>query len=92
MGARMERKRQLISMRLSKTDIAMIDHAATIRSQSRADFMREAAVRAAQSVLMHYRLMPMSPEGFADFLVSLGGSPTVVPEFVKLARRPAPWE
>ncbi|TIU95174.1 MAG: DUF1778 domain-containing protein, partial [Mesorhizobium sp.] len=53
------------------------------------DFVREAAVRAAEDVLMETRLIRMSPEGFADFMAVLSGPPTPVPEIVELAKRPA---
>ena len=39
-------------MRLPEADIAIIDRAATLRGRSRTDFVREAAVRAAEDVLM----------------------------------------
>ena len=51
--------------------------------------MREAAVRAAEDVLMENRLIRMSPEGFADFMVVLSRPATSVPEMVELAKRPA---
>jgi uncharacterized protein (DUF1778 family) len=79
-------------MRLPEADIAMIDRAAGLRGRSRTDFVREAAVRAAEDVLMENRLIRMSPEGFADFMAALSGPATEVPEMVELAKRPAPWE
>jgi uncharacterized protein (DUF1778 family) len=87
-----KRKEYPISMRLPEADIAMVDRAAGLRGRSRTDFVREAAVRAAEEVLMENRLIRMSPEGFADFMVVLSGPAASVPELVELARRPAPWE
>ena len=87
-----ERKEHPISMRLPEADIAMIDRAAGLRGRSRTDFVRDAAVRAAEDVLMENRLIRMSPEGFADFMAVLSGPATAVPEMVDLAKRPAPWE
>lgn len=87
-----ERKEHPISMRLPEADLAMIDRAAGLRGRSRTDFVREAAVRAAEDVLMEQRLIRMSPEGFADFLAVLSGPATPVPELVDVAKRPAPWE
>ena len=92
MATTAERKDHPISMRLPEADIAMIDRAAVLRGRSRTDFVREAAVRAAEDVLMENRLIRMSPEGFADFLAVLSGPPVPVPELVQLATRPAPWE
>ena len=87
-----ERKEHPISMRLPEADIAMIDRAAKLRGRSRTDFVREAAVRAAEDVLMENRLIRMSPEGFADFMAVLSEPASPVPEMVELAKRPAPWE
>jgi uncharacterized protein (DUF1778 family) len=92
MATNAERKDHPISMRLPQADIAMIDRAAGLRGRSRTDFVRDAAVRAAEDVLMENRLIRMSPEGFADFLAVLSGPATPVPEMVDLAKRPAPWE
>jgi uncharacterized protein (DUF1778 family) len=87
-----ERKEHPISMRLPEADIAMIDRAAGLRGRSRTDFVREAAVRAAEDVLMENRLIRMSPEGFAEFMAVLSAPPAAVQEIVELAKRPAPWE
>ncbi|MCR4268428.1 MULTISPECIES: type II toxin-antitoxin system TacA family antitoxin [Alphaproteobacteria] len=87
-----ERKEHPISMRLPEADVAMIDRAAGLRGRSRTDFVREAAVRAAEDVLMENGLIRMSPEGFADFMKVLSGPATPVPEIVELVKRPAPWE
>ena len=92
MAAPAERKEHPISMRLPEADIAMIDRAASLRGRSRTDFVREAAVRAAEDVLMENRPIRMSPEGFADFMAALSGPAEAVPQMVELAKRPAPWE
>lgn len=92
MAATVERKEYPISMRLPEADVAMIDRAASLRGRSRTDFVREAAVRAAEEVVMEHGLIRMSPEGFAEFMVVLSLPAAPVPEMVELARRPAPWE
>jgi uncharacterized protein (DUF1778 family) len=92
MATNAERKDHPISMRLPEADIAMIDRAAILRGRSRTDFVRDAAVRAAEDLLMENRLIRMSPKGFADFLAVLAGPPVPVSEMVELVKRPAPWE
>jgi uncharacterized protein (DUF1778 family) len=92
MARNADRKEHRISMRLPEEDIAMIDRAASLRGRSRTDFVREAAVRAAEDVLMEHQLIRMSPEGFADFMAVLSGPAAPVPEMVEFAKRPAPWE
>ncbi len=92
MASNTDRKEHPISMRLPEADIAMIDRAASLRGRSRTDFVRDAAVRAAEDVLMENRLIRMSPEGFAGFMAALSGPAAPVPEMVALAKRSAPWE
>ncbi|UXT20396.1 DUF1778 domain-containing protein [Agrobacterium tumefaciens] len=92
MATIVERKEYPISMRLPEADVAMIDRAATLRGRSRTDFVRDAAVRAAEDVLMENRLIRMSPEGFAEFMDVLAAPAAPVAEMVELAQRPAPWE
>ena len=87
-----ERKEYPISMRLPEADVAMIDRAANLRGRSRTDFVRDAAVRAAEEVVMEQGLIRMSPEGFADFMEILSRQPTIVPEMMEVLQRPAPWE
>ncbi|MEX1250525.1 MAG: DUF1778 domain-containing protein [Hyphomonas sp.] len=92
MATPVERKEYPISMRLPEADVAMIDRAASLRGRSRTDFVRDAAVRAAEEVVMEQGLIRMTPEGFAEFMEVLSRPATSVPEMVELARRPAPWE
>lgn len=81
-----------ISMRLPEADVAMIDRAASLRGRSRTDFVRDAAVRAAEEVVMEQSLIRMSPEGFTVFMDVLAAPASPVSEMVELAKRPAPWE
>ena len=73
-----------LSMRLSEADIAIINRAAGLRGRSRTDFARDAAardaaVRAAEEVLMETTIVRMTPGGFAAFVKALSGSATPVP-------------
>lgn len=81
-----------LSLRLPDADLALIDRAARLRGRSRTDFMREAAVRAAEEVVMETALVRMTPEGFADFMAALSAPAEPVPEMVKVLQRPAPWD
>jgi uncharacterized protein (DUF1778 family) len=92
MSRGVERKEHPLSMRLPVTDIAIIDRAATLRGRSRTEFVRDAAVRAAEDVLMETAPIRMSPAGFKAFMAALSGPATAVPEMVELFRRAAPWE
>ena len=92
MAGNAERAEHPISMRLPEADITMIDRAARLCGRSRTDFVRDAALRAAEDVLMEDRLIRMSPEGFAEFVSAASGPATPVPKMIELARRPAPWD
>ena len=87
-----ERREHPISMRLPEADVAMIDRAADLRGRSRTDFVREAAVRAAEDVIMENRLIRMSAEGFAHFMSVLSKPAEPVAEIVEVVKRSAPWE
>lgn len=86
------RKDHPLSMRLPDADIAIIDRAASLRGRSRTEFMRDAAVRTAEEVIMENTVIRMSPEGFAAFVDLLDRPAKPVPEMVELLKRPAPWE
>ncbi|UPJ69517.1 DUF1778 domain-containing protein [Bradyrhizobium sp. 191] len=92
MMSRAERKEHPLSMRMPETDIAIIDRAAALRGRSRTDFVRDAAVRAAEDVLMETAPIRMSPAGFKTFMATLSGPAAPVPEMVALFKRAAPWE
>lgn len=79
-------------MRLPESDLAIIDRAAGLRGRSRTDFVREAAVRAAEDVVMETALVRMSPAGFEAFLEALSAPPAAVPEMVEVLKQKAPWE
>jgi uncharacterized protein (DUF1778 family) len=86
------RKEHPLSMRLPEPDIAIIDRAAALRGRSRTDFVRDAAVRAAEDVLMETAPIRMSPSGFRAFMAALSGPAAPVPEIVEVLKRTAPWE
>jgi uncharacterized protein (DUF1778 family) len=92
MSRAVERKDHPLSMRLPEADIAIIDRAAALRGRSRTDFVRDAAVRAAEDVLMETVLIRMSAACFKTFMTALSGPATAVPEMVELFRRAAPRE
>ena len=92
MTAMTDRKDFPMSMRLPESDVAIIDRAARLRGRSRTDFVRDAAVRAAEDVLMDSGLVRMSAESFEAFVSVLAAPAAPVLELVELVRRPAPWE
>ncbi len=87
-----KRKQHPLSMRLPDADIAIIDRAAGLRGRSRTEFVRDAAVRAAEDVLMENVLVRMSAQGFEAFVHAIAGPGAPVPEMVEFLERTAPWE
>jgi uncharacterized protein (DUF1778 family) len=92
MASGAKKKQHPLSMRLPASDIAIIDRAADLRGRSRTDFVREAAVRAAEEVVMESVLIRMSPKGFTAFMSAIAAPAVAVPEMVELLKRRAPWE
>ena len=87
-----QRKEHPRSLRLPETDIAIIDRAAALLGRSRTDFVRDAAVRSAEEVLMETAPIRMSAAGFKAFMAALSGPAVPVPAMVELFERAAPWE
>lgn len=86
-----ESKGHPVSIRLTNHDFALIDRAASLRNSSRADFVREAAVRAAEDALMEQRLIGMTNRGIGAFVAELARPAQAVPQLVEILKRPAPW-
>lgn len=80
-----------LTMRMPEADIAMIDRAANLRGRSVSDFVRDAAVRAAEEVIMESAAVRMSSEGFEAFMETITAPAAAVPEMVNLLKRKAPW-
>lgn len=87
-----QRKDHPLSMRLPDADLAIIDRAAQLRGRSRTEFMRDAAVRAAEEAIMDTNLIRVSPEAFDAFVAMLDAPAKPVPALTELLRRSAPWE
>jgi len=92
MMPRAQRKDHPLSMRLPDSDLAIIDRAAQLRGRSRTEFMRDAAVRAAENAILETTMIRMSPEGFEAFVATLDAPGKPVPAMVDLLKRDAPWE
>lgn len=86
------RKEHPLSMRLPEADIAVIDRAASMRGRSRTDFVRDAAVRAAEAVLIDSTLVRMTEEGFGEFMAAVCAPVEPIPEMVEVLARRAPWD
>ena len=56
-----------ISFRLGESDLAIIDRAARLRGRSRTEFVRDAAVREAETAVLEATVVRLTPEDFAAF-------------------------
>lgn len=79
-------------MRIPTADIELIDRAARLCGRSRAAFVRDAAVRAAEAALLERSIIRMSAEGFGAFAKSIAGPGRAVNALVKALKHEAPWE
>lgn len=91
MGQPEKRRAQPFSMRLPEADLAIIDRAADLRGRSRTDFVREAAVTAAEEVILESTLVRMSAEGFRSFEEAIAAPGRAVPGLVDVLGRVPPW-
>lgn len=71
---------------------AIIDRTAQLRGRSRTEFMRDAAVRTAEGVIMENTLIRMNGEGFDAFVAARDAPAKPVAALVELLQRPAPWD
>ncbi|MDX2224890.1 MAG: DUF1778 domain-containing protein [Rhodospirillaceae bacterium] len=92
MRASAKRKDHPLSLRLPAADLAVIDRAARARGRSRTEFMRDAAVSAAETVLLESALVRLSPAAFAAFMAELDARPRAHRGLVRTLRRAAPWD
>jgi uncharacterized protein (DUF1778 family) len=81
-----------LSMRLPEEDVSLIDRAAAIRGRSRTEFVRDAAVRAAEEVVLEGGLIRLSGKGFEEFMKILAAPAKPVPALVEIMKRPPPWK
>ncbi len=81
-----------VSMRLPEADLEIISRAAELQGRSRTEFVREAAVRAAEEVLLEQSVIRLSPDQFEAFKSAIASPGRPSPALVERLRRKAPWE
>ena len=80
-----------INLRVTPSQKALIDRAATALGRSRSDFMLEAACQEAESVLLDRRYFVLSEAEFKRF-TELLDKPVANPRLERLLRTKAPWD
>src|ERR1700683_676006 len=92
-GANPDKTRsQNINLRVTRSQKALIDRAATALRRSRSDFMLETACREAEAVLLDRRYFSLSAEDFKRFKAVLDRPPKNNPGLRRLLQTKAPWE
>jgi uncharacterized protein (DUF1778 family) len=81
-----------INLRVSQSQKALIDRAATALGRNRSDFMLETACREAESVLLDRRYFSLPEDEFRRFTAMLDKPPATNPRLARLLRSKAPWD
>lgn len=81
-----------INLRVTRSQKALIDRAASALGRNRSDFMLAAACQEAESVLLDRRYFVLSDAEFKRFTAMLDKPPASNPRLERLLRTRAPWE
>ena len=91
--ARPDRLRaEIINVRVSRSQKALIDRAANALGRNRSDFMLETACREAESVLLDRRYFNLPEDQFRRFTAMLDRPPANNPRLARLLKSKAPWD
>lgn len=83
---------EVINLRASQTQKALIDRAAQALGRKRSEFMLESACKEAESVLLDQRYFTLSTEDFKRFTAMLDKPPADNAKLQRLLKSRAPWE
>lgn len=93
MGTPDVKKETSVSMRFQDDDLAIIDRGADLRGLSRTEFMRRAALHAAQAAILNDSVIRVSPAAFDDVVRVIAATPTdPSPKVAERLQRAAPWD
>ena len=81
-----------INLRVTRSQKALIDRAASAQGRNRSDFMLAAACQEAESVLLDRRYFVLSDSEFKRFVAMLDKPPASNPGLERLLRTRAPWD
>lgn len=83
---------EMINLRASRRQKALIDQAAKALGRSRSDFMLNTACREAEAVLFDRRYFTLSEETFKAFITMLDRPPKDNPKLRRLLGTKSPWQ
>lgn len=81
-----------INIHLSELELTIIDRAAATLGKSRAEFMVESALHAAEDILLDRTLFVADDAAYKQFMELLDVFPPSTGALSTLLRTPAPWE
>ncbi|MBI4906705.1 MAG: DUF1778 domain-containing protein [Acidobacteria bacterium] len=87
-----EGRGEVINLRATRRQKALIDQAADALGRNRSDFMLDTVCREAESVLLDRRYFVLPDKVFREFSKMLDRPPKDNPKLRKLFATKAPWE
>lgn len=91
-GRRSMAATDVVNLRISADQKAIIDRAATLLGKNRTTFILENAVRSAEECLMERAQFWLSPEKWEVFVKALNAPVEPNPGLERLLATPAPWD
>ncbi len=75
-----------------RTELPLIDCAATINQLSRTEFIRAASLNAARDVLLSRKLLHLNTQAFDHFAAAMEGPAVISAEMLAVFQHKAPWK
>jgi uncharacterized protein (DUF1778 family) len=91
-AARKSERDEVINLRASRSQKALIDKAADALGRTRSEFMLDSACREAESVLLDRRYFTLSSDAFARFIKALDAPSPKNERLARLLKTRPPWE
>jgi uncharacterized protein (DUF1778 family) len=91
---RSQKKREgdTVSLRIKPELRALIDRAAALADKNRADFVLDAARRAAEDALLDRTVFVLNPKAYAEFLAKLDAPSRPNPRLLRSLQTIPPWK
>ena len=86
------RARDILNMRIKPEDMSLFDRAAKVRGKTRADFIIEAARRAAEEALFDRAIGQVGAKAYAEFVACLDAPQSPSKRLKRTMQTKAPWE
>ena len=88
----MTKKDTRLNMRMGVSDLNLIDAAASESGKNRTEFIRQAAMNAAQNTMLDRKNFLLEDEQWQEFMNALDNPTPINEKLAKLLASPAPWD